>query len=184
MNPTRLAIAWCAYTIVFLALAELLDDYLSEEWLLELLSISKHDDGGIELGARLSLYFILTLILIIFTTKNTYSFTGLPEWQHGSKINKRIKLIAIWCAFLVPYLAIVILLHFILPEVWLYQLIMDREGRPFDNVVWDGIFMGITLALALPINGAVVALVTSKAIKRKQLHHSAQQKTACKTADQ
>jgi ABC-type Fe3+ transport system permease subunit len=183
MNPTRLAIAWCTYTIFFLVLAEWLDNYISEEWILELLSISKHDERGIELGARLSLYFTLTLILIIITTKYAYTFTGLSEWQHGSKTKKTIKLIAIWCAFLVPFFVIVFLLHLVLPEVWLYQLIMKRKGRPFDNVVWDGIFMGITFALALPINGAVVAFVSAREMQFKQLRQSAQQKTTDQTAD-
>jgi hypothetical protein len=184
MNPNRLAIAWCIYTILFIALVEVLDAYIPKEWFLEVLSISKNDAGGIELGARFFLYFTSTFILIWLTAKYAHSFTGISEWQQGNGTKKRIKLIAIWSAFLVPYLAIVILLNFVLPEVWLHRLITGHDGMSCDDVVWDGVFIRITLALALPINGAVIVLLSSQAIKRRQRRHSAQQKTACKTADQ
>ena len=183
MNPIRLAIAWCAYTIAFFALAESLDAYISEEQILDVLSISKKDVGWIELKTILSLSSILTCMFIWVTAKYAYSFTGASEWQYGTTIKKRIKLISIWCAFLVPFLMIDFLLHLVLPEAWLHWLITGHEGMSCDDVVWDGIFMGITLALALPINGAFVAFVSSKAIKRKQLRQSAQQKNTCPTSN-
>lgn len=179
MNPIRLAIAWCVYTVVFFALAESLDSYISEEQILEVLSISKKDVGWIELKTILSLSSILTCMFIWVTAKYAYSFTRDSKWQCGSTTKKRIKLISIWCAFLVPFLMIDFLLHPILPEAWLHRLIMGHEGVPCDDVVWNGIIGGITLALAIPINGAFVAFVSSKAMKRKQLRQSAQQKTAC-----
>ena len=179
MNPIRLAIVWRTYTIVFFALAESLDAYISEEQILEAISISKKDVGWIELKTVLSLSLILTFMFIWLTTNNAYSFMGASEWLHGSTIKKRIKLISIWCVFLVTYVLIFGLLNFFLPEVWLHRLFMGEE-MSCDDIVWDGIIGGITLALALPINGAVVAFVSSKAIKRKQRRHSAQQKTSAK----
>jgi ABC-type Fe3+ transport system permease subunit len=179
MNPIRLAIAWCAYTVVFFALAESLDAYISEEQILEVLSISKKDVGWIELKTILSISSILICIFIWVTAKYAYSFTATSEWQNGSRTKKRIKLFAMWCAFLVPFIVIDFLLHLVLPEAWLHRLITGHEGMSCDDVVWGGIFMGITLALALPINGAVIVFVSSRAIKRQQRRQSAQQKTAC-----
>jgi hypothetical protein len=174
MNPIRLAIAWCIYTILFIAIVEVYDVYVQQEWFLGVLSISKNDAGGIELGARFSLHFTLTFILIWLTTKYAHFFTGISEWQQGNGTKNRIKLIAIWCAFLVPYLATVILLNFVLPEAWLHRLITGHDGMSCDDVVWDGIFIRITLALALPINGAVIVFLSSQAIKRRQRRHLAQ----------
>jgi ABC-type Fe3+ transport system permease subunit len=183
MNPIKLAIVWCVYMAVFWALAESLDAYRAYDWILKMLSISKHETEWTELKTVSFLTLTLTLTLIWSTAKYAYNFTGASEWQNGSKARKRIKLIAMWLAFLAPFLVIVFLLLLVLPEAWLHRLITGHEGMSCDDVVWGGIFMGITLALALPINGVFVAFVSSKAMKRKQLRQSAQQKTACKTAE-
>ena len=183
MNPIKLAIVWCVYMAVFWALAESLDAYKAHDWILEKLSISKKDTTWTVLKSVSLLPLLLTSILIWITAKYACNFIGVSEWQRGSRTKKRIKLIAMWLAFLAPFLVIVFLLLLVLPEAWLHRLITGHEGMSCDDVVWGGIFMGITLALALPINGAFVAFVSSQAIKRKQLRQSAQQKTACKTAE-
>jgi hypothetical protein len=187
MNSVRLAVTWCAYAIAYLVLLHLMDAYVPQDWIIKGLSFSKdtvssHGATRIAFEVQLLLSLLLNSVLIWLTARVAYAFMN-PVWRkNNTRPRQKIKLLLIWHAFFVTYVVIFALSNLALPEAWLYRLFMGME-MPCDDVVWDGIIGGITLALALPINGAFVAFVSSKAIKRKQLRQSAQQKTTCPTSN-
>lgn len=171
MHPRRLTIMMCMYTVNFFILYSVFYTCIPEEWVFRNPSILAHavenyGKSGPYTAGLLILSLIANSLIIMLTAKTLLPI--IRKKSHAREPNPtKFRTTLIWYAFFIIYLIISILLAKGLPEAWLHWLFMGHRNMTFDNVVWDETYISLVFALALPMTGVVVALVSSLLLKRR-----------------